>query len=139
MRSFPPIWRRFTAIIYDSLLLMAVSMAYGGVSLLIYQQLTGTEDLVSGLGFQVGWLLIIVLFFCFFWQRAGQTLGMQAWRLRVVKKNLTTLPDTKDCLIRLMLAPLGLLFFFTACFREDKQCLHDIISGTRLILIAKEK
>lgn len=139
MNSHPPIWRRFAAIVYDSFLVTAISMAYGGISLFIYQKLTGSEDMVSGVLFQLGWLATIALFFCFFWQRIGQTLGMKAWRLKILQRETEYTPTTLQCLIRLTLAPVGLLLFFTAFFREDKQCLHDIISKTQVTLTEKDK
>jgi uncharacterized RDD family membrane protein YckC len=139
----PAIWRRFAAMIYDSLLLLAVSMAYGGVTLAIKQLVNNSQEaFVSGPLFQLGWLVVLIGFFCYFWMKAGQTLGMRAWRLQIVHinhKGDTVLPTLTQCLGRCLLAPVGLLLFFTGLFRQDRQCLHDLWTKTHLILLIKTK
>ncbi len=137
--THPAIWRRFAAIIYDSLLLMAISMGYGalilGIGKLIFND---PNALTTGMIFQVGWLICLLSFFCFFWIKAGQTLGMRAWRLKVVQElNDHRHPTLTQCLLRCLFAPLGLSFFIIAYIRKDKQCLHDLISNTQLILTPK--
>lgn len=138
--QYAPIWRRFAAIIYDTLLVTAVSMGYGGLGLGLGLLIAGDENaFTASVVFQIGWLVVILSFFCFFWHRAGQTLGMRAWRLRIVTKDNSAFPSISQCLIRCLLAPLGLGLFVTAYFRQDKQCLHDVNSNTCVILLPKEK
>lgn len=140
---YPAIWRRFGAMIYDALLLLALSMAYGGVALAISRFLLSNEEkFVSGTLFQVGWLVVLLGFFCYFWMRAGQTLGMRAWRLQIIRAgthNTRAMPSLPQCIGRCLLAPLGLLLCITGLFRADRQCLHDLWTGTQLILLDKPK
>lgn len=137
--QYTPIWRRFAAIIYDTLLVTAVSMGYGGLCLGIgFILFDDKEILTSSVFFQIGWLIVIVGFFCYFWRKAGQTLGMRAWRLRVVTQDNSAFPSITQCLVRCILAPIGLGLFMTAFLRQDQQCLHDISSGTCVILLPKE-
>ena len=91
--TIAPLWRRFAAMFYDSLILLAISMAYGAVvtalgAILLppaeqdYQPMfeAGTlKELVT-----LGWLCTLVLFFSFFWHKSGQTVGMKAWRIQIV-------------------------------------------------------
>ncbi len=138
--QYAPIWRRFAAIIYDTLLVTAISMGYGGLGLAIGLLITGNEHaFTSSVVFQLGWGLVIVSFFCYFWCKAGQTLGMRAWRLQIVTEDNTAFPTISQCVIRCILAPLGLGLFITAFLRQDQQCLHDISSRTCTILLPKDK
>ena len=136
----PAIWRRFAAIVYDILLITSVSMGYAGICIGLGVAIFGNKEvLTSSLFFQLGWMAVIFGFFCFFWKKAGQTLGMRAWRLRIAQQSSLDLPTLFPCLLRCLFAPIGLTLFFTAFFRSDRQCLHDLISGTRVILLKKEK
>ena len=137
-----PIWRRFAAIIYDTLLIAAVSMGYGAIGVAVSQWLSGAEavetDSQLHLLFQLGLFVVIVGFFCFFWMKAGQTLGMRAWRLKIVKEETLHTPSLLQCLGRCVFAPIGLASFFIALLRSDQQCLHDIITKTQVILLPKD-
>lgn len=77
--------RRLGAMIYDALLVTAVLMlaTVPFVPFLHGKVLVPQE--VGGLAYVYrAWLLAVsVLFFGFFWTRRGQTVGMQAWRLRL--------------------------------------------------------
>lgn len=138
--EYPPVWRRFASMVYDSLILLAVSMGYGGIAMGIDQLVIGENDaFVSGALFQVGWLVVIIGFFCYFWIRAGQTIGMRTWRLQVVDSQTQQYPTLSQCVIRCLLAPIGLLLFVSAYARKDRQCLHDQLSKTSLILLPKPK
>jgi uncharacterized RDD family membrane protein YckC len=139
-QQYPPIWRRFAAIIYDTLLVTAVSMAYGGVCIAIGVVLWGEQEaLTSGVLFQLGWFILIIAFFCFFWTKSGQTLGMRAWRLAILQSKNAQLPTVLQCIKRCTLAPLGLALFFIGLLRKDKQCLHDLLSKTQVVLLTKDQ
>lgn len=87
-----PVWRRYAALAYDALLLMAISLGYFGLVTAIYYTLgitteeTGYQvsyDEVTGFIVFLVWIVLMVAFFGWFWRRNGQTLGMQAWKIRV--------------------------------------------------------
>jgi uncharacterized RDD family membrane protein YckC len=144
----PGLMRRFAAMIYDSLLLMAISILYGFVAMGLNILIQGTPEAghraswgYAGPIVFAGWIGVLVFFFCFFWHRAGQTLGMKTWRMKI----LTTtgeLPSYKQCVIRCCLAPLSLLFlgagYWVMYADAGRQTLHDRISGTRTYVTAKE-
>jgi uncharacterized RDD family membrane protein YckC len=77
--------RRFAALVYDSLLLVAV-LFLGTLALL---PLTGGEAITpQGSGaleyLYRGWIALLTLgFFGLPWVRTGQTLGMMSWKLRL--------------------------------------------------------
>ena len=137
-----PIWRRFAAIIYDTFLIAAISMGYGAIGVAISRWLSGADTVDTNselhLLFQLGWLVVVIGFFCFFWMRAGQTLGMRAWRLKIVKEETLDTPSLQQCIGRCALAPIGLSGFFIGLLRNDKQCIHDILTKTQVILLPKD-
>ena len=76
--------RRLAAMLYDGLLLIALIML---ATALITLPLGMPSDAWL-IVYQVFLFEIIPLvFFCGFWINGGQTLGMRAWRLRIVDRN----------------------------------------------------
>ena len=140
--SYPPLWRRFAAMIYDVLPLFAISMAYGAVyiafSKLVFQTPT---DTASGLLFQFGWFITIVGFFCYFWHRGGQTIGMRAWRLQLVQEDASTGVTYRQCVLRCLFAVLSLLLlgvgYWWSFIDRDRQTLPDRLTKTKVILLPK--
>ena len=147
MKTMPaPLWRRFAALLYDSFILLAISMLYGALVTLIYVMTTGNtsdnyQPMMDGWWFQLGWVLSLVSFYLFFWYRGGQTVGMRAWRLRLVSANQAPL-SAKQCLLRAALAPFCLaacgLGYFWAWIDQQSDCLHDKLSHTRVLLLPKK-
>jgi len=128
--------------LYDTLIITALLMVVTALLLTI----TGGEAITSDrygameVVYQVLLLAVIVGFFGWFWTRRGQTLGMQAWRLRVLREDGRTLSWT-DSLKRMAaalvsLAPLGLGYFWLWIDR-DKLTWHDRWTHTRVILLPK--
>ena len=146
----PSLLRRFAAMIYDSLLLMAISILYGGLATGINVLINGapaTGERVSwnefGVVVFIGWLATINFFFCYFWHKSGQTLGMKTWRMRMHQTANMELPTYKQCVIRCCLAPISLLAlgigYWAMYLNTERQTLHDKISNTRILLLAKDK
>ncbi|MCG7900467.1 MAG: RDD family protein [Candidatus Thiodiazotropha weberae] len=130
----PGLLRRLGAIFYDTLLLTALVFVATAAVTLPFGNPTGDWLLI----FQIFLFEIIPLvFFCWFWIRGGQTLGMRAWRLKLV--SMEGLPvDWKQALKRHFAAILSLLVFgfgfIWVVFDSDNMAWHDRLSGTRLIL-----
>ncbi|MGS2717087.1 RDD family protein [Eionea flava] len=139
--QYAPVWRRFTAIIYDALLIAAISMGYGAIGVGLTHWLNGDDavEINNHLHwlFQMGWLMVVIGFFCFFWRRAGQTLGMRAWRLKIVREGTQNTASVPQCIGRCVLAPFCLPLFFIGWLRNDQQCLHDLATGTQVVLLPK--
>src|SRR5687768_3524120 len=81
--------RRLGAMFYDLLLVVAVLIVLTSLML----PLAGGEAVTVGPyskwkhGFQLLELVVIIIYFGVPWTRSGQTLGMQAWRLRVERED----------------------------------------------------
>lgn len=144
-----PLWRRIAAMIYDSFLIFAIWIMVGfavmaafGVEpattiegdTVVYEPVV-LEPLVENTLF-AAMVLSAFLFFGWFWTHSGQTLGMQAWRIRVVNREGGSI-SWRQCLLRFGTAPFSLLLLGTgywwALFDKEKRSWPDLVSGTRLI------
>ncbi len=144
----PSIMRRFAAIVYDTLLLAAVSILYGaivtGINITV-NGLPATGERVTwgayGIIVFVGWILTLCFFFCYFWKKSGQTLGMKTWRMKMYNASNLHLPSYTQCVIRCCCAPFSLLLFgfgyWVMYLNEERQTLHDKLSKTRILMQEK--
>ncbi len=141
----PGLWRRLAAIFYDAILLAAVLLMAMAVIVVPMDMIHGGENFDAGSlrhnPLYLGYLFCVMVgFHILFWLRGGQTLGMRAWRLRVVRDDGQGL-ELKDALIRyfaalLSWAALGMGFIWVV-IDKDGLAWHDRISKTRLVLIKK--
>jgi uncharacterized RDD family membrane protein YckC len=144
--AIPSLWRRLSAIIYDSalvaaVLLMAMALVVVPIDLIFGPNSFDAATLRSNPFYLTYLFCVMVGFHILFWTRGGQTLGMRAWRLKVVRDDGQPL-KLKDALLRyfaaiLSWAALGLGFIWILF---DKQGLawHDRISNTRLVILEKK-
>lgn len=130
--------RRFAALFYDALLLAALLMLATALVLL----LTGGRAIAaeSPAWWMLGYRLLLIAVFCayfgIFWTRGGQTLGMLAWKIRVVRDNGARL-RWRDAALRLAAAvlsclPAGLGYLWLLVDRE-RLTWHDRLSATRVV------
>lgn len=144
----PGLLRRFAAMVYDSLLLLAISILYGFIAVGLNVLIQGapepghrTEWGYAGPVVFVGWICVLVFFFCYFWRKAGQTLGMKTWRIKILSTD-GSLPSYKQCFIRCGCAPISLLClgagYWWMYANAGRQTLHDRLSGTHTYLLTKE-
>jgi uncharacterized RDD family membrane protein YckC len=152
----PPLRRRIACMLYEGVLLFGVLSASTAAYLLV-------RPLLQNLG--VDWPLVLQLwsflvmgvYFTWFWQRNGQTLAMQTWRMRV--ENAAGMPPRwPQAALRYVLAWLwlppsaaaghllglvkgpfvavlgaGLLVWILLAWLDPRrQFLHDRLAGTRL-------
>ena len=129
--------RRFGAILYDSLLVFALMF----LATLPFIAVQGGEPVAAGNPYyQLTMLCVAYSFFAGFWTRAGRTLGMQSWGLRLETMSGST-PGFSKASLRFLAAllawlPAGLGFWWQLWDR-DGLCWHDRLSGTRLKHIPK--
>ena len=140
-----PLWRRLAAMFYDTMLVMAMVMVISGLyHAVVNNWLLGQESAPTGFNPLLSTLLIFVVFFFFahFWGKSGQTLGMQAWRLRLRStdkgKNITLIQSLLRFMVAIPaigLAGLGMLWML---IDKDKKTWHDRYSQTEVILLPKQ-
>ncbi len=152
----PGLARRLAGFVYEGLLLFGVVMAAG----LVYALVTNQRHALQGsLGLRIYLFCVLGLYFVGFWTRQGQTLAMRTWRIQLVTAQggrVTALRATfryvlawlwfLPALLALSLAGLtgagpafgaitaGVLTYGALAFlHPQRQFLHDVICGTRLI------
>lgn len=132
--------RRLAAIVYDSLLVVAVLF----LVTLPFVAVRGGEPVEVGDNryYQVALVIVIYAFFVGFWTRSGRTLGMQSWglQLETMDGGRPTLATASVRFIAAIIswAPCGLGFLWQL-WDKDRLTWHDRISGTRLVHYPKPK
>lgn len=143
--------RRLGAMVYDGLLVLAIVLTTTGLVNVFAPRPEipeGTEQVsLEGMQTFSGPMLSSLLFvetfafFAFFWTRHGRTLGMQAWRLRVVDADGRHI-SLRQALIRFMVAlpAFGLFGLGYAWVWIDPlgRSWTDRASGTRAITVPKD-
>jgi uncharacterized RDD family membrane protein YckC len=156
----PTVKRRLAVMVYEFFLLFAVEM----LAVLVYILLTGNrQDAVFQHGLKLYLFLITGLYFTWCWRDSGHTLAMKTWRVKVIQPGHARLP-WRTAIMRYLLAwswfapalivcavfglhakgeiaialAIGIaVWALTAWFSQDRQFLHDRLSGTRLIALPK--
>ncbi|QHJ13108.1 hypothetical protein FX988_03366 [Paraglaciecola mesophila] len=146
-------FRRLAAIIYDILVAVAVGMCAAMV-MLVAMLLLVENNVLNNHGYEhfsdliqhapiyqyvlQGWVSAwVIAFFLWFWRNGGQTIGMRAWRLRIVSTNENSLTYTR-AFVRMMTSFLGLGTLLVLLDYKHKQSLQDRIAGTEVICLTKE-
>lgn len=140
------LWRRLAAIIYDSIVIAAIWIVVGFIVLSAFgieqAQIVENDAVVMDPWYRftlfASMLLSAFLFFAWFWTHSGQTLGMQAWKIRVQNTDGSAI-SYWQALQRYVLAPFSFLLlgvgYFYMYFNADKNTLHDRLSGSVVINI----
>lgn len=125
--------RRFAAILYDLLLLLAVLFA-ASIPVTMILGINYGHPLYPLYIFYI--YMLCFLYFGWFWVHGGQTPAMKTWQIRLVETRGSNV-SWKQALYRYLAAfiswtALGVGFLWSL-IRKDKATWHDLISNTRLI------
>jgi uncharacterized RDD family membrane protein YckC len=144
----PNLVRRLAAAVYDiclvlPLVMVAVALATG-IQLAV-SGYSGDQEFRDTLHPQIVQLLAVLTiatFFSCFWRLKGQTLGMQAWRIRLRSFDGSPI-NVAQCLLRCLGALVSLLpagAGYLWCLVDPKgRYWHDYWSKTELELLPKRK
>ena len=130
--------RRLAAIIYDSLLLLAILFGASAIHLMIIgtENADSTPDLLRTLFI----FLVSFAFFAWFWTHGGQTLGMRAWRIRLQNRGGGTI-TLWQAMLRFLVAIVSWLPFgagyIWSLFDKEGLTWHDRYSMSELVVIPK--
>mgnify|MGYP002144833566 FL=1 len=106
------------------------------------------------------WLFVVLgVYFCWFWTHSGQTLAMKTWRIRVIGRDgkpvgwrralaryllawgwflpglaVARVIGAQGWMLLLLPALNFALWAMAALLDRDRQCLHDRLAGTRVVL-----
>lgn len=150
-----PLWRRLTAMLYDSLLCIAlvfvVTAVYTGLHKLlinagVFSDRYAILEAKASVSYDPVLTLVLLaslwLFFGFFWRRAGQTLGMQTWRIRVENPDGSVISWTQ-ALLRVLAGGLGWATFGLGWLWQwmdpQRRSWTDRFSRSRTVQLPKRK
>lgn len=141
-----PIWRRLAALVYDLFILLAISFAYGAAATAIAVGVTGGQHenyqpMFDSVLFLMGWIACLCGFYCWFWHKSGQTIGMKTWKIQLVSNATAPLQSGGvtwyQCILRCVIAPPSILLcglgFWFALLDPQRRTLHDRLSQTAVV------
>lgn len=124
--------KQIAAMIYDAFLIFAVLFVAALLPILINRSAIENNPL-----FSLYLLFTVFTFYAWFWHKSGQTLGMRAWKIRIVTE-FGENPGWGTCYLRLVFAMLSFacfgLGYLWRLFRP--YTWHDRLSQTRVIDIS---
>jgi hypothetical protein len=140
-------FRRLGAYIYDlfalgavlmlatvlALIVVVIADKVGAIDLSLYKD--SADFLGQSLVFLIYLSVVISGFYTYFWSRAGQTIGMKAWRLRVQNSDGSNISFTQ-ALIRLSTSAFGLGNMMS--FLKDRNAFQDLWGECEVIVMSKE-
>jgi uncharacterized RDD family membrane protein YckC len=123
---------------YDCILLFSVLF----FATAIIMPVTG-QAIESGNVVYQAWLVLwSYLYFGWQWVAGGQTLGMRAWRIRVISRCGGN-PGWQEASLRFLLSAMSWLpaaaGFIWVLIDKEKLAVHDRLSRTRLVITPAEK
>ncbi len=133
--DLPPVGlpRRVGAILYDALVVLGIVFA-AALPLPLLDGLAGGQLWALWLK-RLYLLLVVFIYFGGFWSHGGQTVGMKAWRIKLVADD-GGLITWRHALIRFLGAMISALSlgvgFLWALTNTDRCTWHDRLSSTHL-------
>jgi len=137
--QIPGFFKRLLIVAYDALLLAGVLFV---ASVLLPLLPDSFEFSLAGKIIKASYLLLVCfIFYGWFWTHGGQTLGMRAWNLYLIKPDGKFI-DWKIAAIRFATAIISWsavgLGFTWILLDKRKRAWHDILSGSQIVFVAKK-
>lgn len=132
---------RLLAMLYDLLPLGALWFAIAALVLAARGGVPVTPNSPAAL---LEFALMLAVGFGYFglsWRHGGQTLGMRAWRLRLVRLDGQPRPSWRDLARRYFAAGVSLaafgLGYLWSLFDSERRTWHDLASGTAVVRLPR--
>ena len=122
---------------YDLFPLVGLWIVAAGLWVLVFHDVYNPQHPQPGLRVLLGaWLLVVAGgYFVVSWTRVGATIGMRAWKLRLVREDGTRI-GARAAILRYVLALVSLALlgagFWYAWFNAGRRTWHDRVCGTRM-------
>jgi uncharacterized RDD family membrane protein YckC len=135
-------FRRLAALVYDSLIVLAVLLLATALAMLPLGLMMGGEALSEQQILVENPIFFSWLMFSWFyyytwcWRHGGQTVGMKAWRIKLIPIGEDKM-TWKQSAQRFLTGALGLANLWALV--GARRGWHDIISNTNVVLIPKAK
>jgi len=140
-------FKRLGAYIYDLFAVSAVLMLAGILAIIVVIVANNTglinldayQDVADFLSssqiFALYLATVVIGFYAYFWTKAGQTIGMKAWRLRVQNSDGSNISFTQS-LIRMATSAFGLGNFLV--FFSNQSAFQDQWAECEVVVLTKE-
>jgi len=128
--SKTPVWKHFAAFLYDIFPVAGIFIMTSLVVLVVRQ---GVEVERFSPWFTVLLLSELVLYYVYSWKVGGQTLGMRAWKIKIIPNNSNQNQLTwNQALLRFLIGLLSTVLIglgvFWKIFSASKKSWMDLIS-----------
>jgi len=132
--------KRLGAMLYDFMLVLSFVIVVGFFSMVIVMSLFSIDNVeAGGITAKLFFPYLVLLSFGFygwFWTHGGQTLGMRAWKLKLINHQGHTVSWTQAffryCYAVISWLPLGAGYFWML-FDKKKRTLHDRASRSYIV------
>jgi len=125
--------KQIIAMTYDSFLIVSILFIATAI-LLPFNQ----GESVGGIFYSIYLLLLVFIFYSWFWNKSGQTLGMKVWKIKIIN-DYGVSPSWPVSFLRLTFALISIaclgLGYWWRLFAP--YTWHDRFSNTRIIDISK--
>jgi len=131
----PSLFKYITVIIYDLFLLFGLLLF---ITVIISFLNNGNPPSADNIIYKLFLLTSIIFFYHYSWRKSGQTLGMKAWKVKLV--TLNNKPITLgQSILRMTLGLANIvtigLGYFWKYTNKSKLTLMDVLSKTKLITL----
>jgi len=116
-----------------ALIFVVIADKLGAIDLSLYKD--SADFLGQSLVFLIYLSIVIIGFYAYFWSKAGQTIGMKAWRLRVQNSDGSNITFTQ-ALIRIATSAFGLGTIMALL--KDRNAFQDLWAECEVIVMTKE-
>ena len=136
------LFRRFASLVYDSLIITSILFLATTIAILLVSLVLGTNAITENsilVGNPIFFFWLVFTWFSYYawcWRKSGQTLGMKAWRLKLITLDSSVI-SYKNALLRFFSAFLGLANLWALL--PAKRGWHDILSSSNIIVTAKDQ
>ena len=128
------LFKQLAAMVYDSLLILAILFIAVGITILFNQGVAIDPPLVY-----IYFVIVIFVFYGWFWNKSGQTLGMRAWKIQIVSE-IGGYPSWPVTFLRLVFAMFSIVClgmgYWWRVFKP--YTWHDKLSQTKVIDVSKK-
>lgn len=129
-------FRRVFSLLYDSFAVLGIILSFTLLLVIMNGGAPQDGDPIDAIQFLIT-ILSGPIFYTYFWlANDGQTLGMQAWKIKLIsEKGLTP----RVCLLRCAFSTFSFLLvglgYLLILFRKDKKSLADLATKTRIVKV----
>ena len=128
------IWKHYAAFIYDIFPILGIVLLTSGITLLLRG---GIEAPAGNPWFRSLIIFEIIIYYVYSWKVGGQTLGMRAWKIKIVSNDKNQDLSWSHSLLRFFVGVLSTLTFgfgiIWKMFSKENKSWMDLCSHSKTI------